>query len=97
MDRLDPRRVGDSPGVNVPIADKARVDWIGDTSAFIATTEGLEAAGGWIFNPTVGVCQSGRPGQQADFDGLGSKENSPGMLGTNLSRLESSVPLKSCP
>ena len=97
MDRLDPRRVGDSPGVNFAIADKPRVDWIGDTSAFIATTEGLEAAGGWIFNPTVGVCQSGRPGQQADFDGLGSKENSPGMSGTNLSRLESSVPLKSCP
>lgn len=48
------------------------------------------------FNPTVAVCQSGRTEQQADFDGLGSKENSPGMLGTSLSTLESSVLLKSC-
>ncbi len=50
-----------------------------------------------MFNPTVGACQSERPEQQADFDGLGSKENSPGMLGTNLSRPESGVPPKSCP
>jgi hypothetical protein len=57
----------------------------------------MEAAGGWMFNPTAGVCQSGQPEQQADFGGLGSKENSLGMLGTNLARLESSVPLKSCP
>src|ERR1700680_2219681 len=68
-----------------------------DASAFIDTSGRLETAGGWMFNPTVGVCQSGRPEQQADFDGLGSKENTPGMLGTSLSRLESSVPLKSCP
>ena len=32
------------------------------------------------FNPTVGACQSGRIKQQADFDGLDSKENSLGML-----------------
>ena len=50
-----------------------------------------------MFNPTVGVCQSGRREQQADCDGSGSKESSLGMLGTNLSGLESSVPLKSCP
>jgi len=50
---------------------------------------------GRMFNPTVGVCQSGRTERQADFDGLGSKENSPGMLGTSLSTLESIVPLKS--
>ena len=50
---------------------------------------------GRTFNPRVGVCQSGRIERQADFDGLGSKENSPGMLGTSLSTLESIVPLKS--
>jgi hypothetical protein len=47
-----------------------------------------------MFNPRVEVCQSGQTERQANFDGLGSKENSPGMLRTNLSRLESSVPLK---
>ena len=66
-------------------------------SAFTGTSKRLEAAARRMFNPTVEVSQSGRPEQQADFDGLGSKENSPGMSGTNLSRLESSVPLKSCP
>jgi hypothetical protein len=48
-----------------------------------------------MFSPTIGVCQSEPTVPQADFDGSDSKENSPGMLGTNLSRLESSAPLKS--
>jgi len=50
-----------------------------------------------MFNPTVEVSQSGRPEQQADFDGLGTKENSPGMSGTNLSRLESNRPSEIMP
>jgi hypothetical protein len=65
-------------------------------SNVIGTSKQLEAARGWMFNPTVGVCQSGRTEQLPDFDGSGSKENNPGMLGTNLSRLESIIPPKSC-
>jgi hypothetical protein len=68
-----------------------------DASTFFDMRKRLEAEGGLTFNLTVGACQSGRTGQPVDFDGLGSKENSPGMLGTNLSRLESIFPLKSSP